>query len=62
LASASLTTEKIKGKTLEEAMKITNCSIADELGLPEIKLHCSCLAVNAFHEAVKNWEEKQKKG
>jgi len=58
IASASFMTEKVKGKTIEEALKVTNMDIACELKLPKIKIHCSCLAANAFKEAVKDWRRK----
>jgi len=51
------------GKTLEEAMKITNESVAEELGgLPKNKLHCSNLGADALHAAIKDYQEKQKTG
>lgn len=52
LASSSLATEMVKGKTLDEACKITNKDIAKELSLPPIKLHCSLLAEEAIRMAV----------
>jgi nitrogen fixation NifU-like protein len=61
IATSSMTTELAKGKTLEEAKKITRADVADKLGgLPPIKMHCSNLAADALHEAIKNYEEKQK--
>jgi len=54
IATSSMTTEMAKGKTLEEAMKITRADVADSLGgLPPIKMHCSNLAADALHEAKK---------
>jgi len=51
-----------KGKTLDEAMKLTRENVADELdGLPPVKMHCSNLAADALHEAIKNYREKHKK-
>ena len=52
----------VKGKTLDEALKVTRQDVADELeGLPPIKMHCSNLAADALHEAIKNYRD-QKKG
>jgi len=62
IATSSMITELAKGKTLEEAMKITRKDVADELdGLPPIKMHCSNLAADALHAAIKDYLEKQKK-
>jgi len=61
ISSASLMTEKIKGKTVDEALKITNTDIAKELELPKIKIHCSCLATDAFKAAVEDWKKKNEK-
>ena len=62
IATSSMITELAKGKTLEEAMKITRQNVADELdGLPPIKMHCSNLAADALHEAIKNYHEKKTK-
>ena len=62
IATSSMITEMVKGKTLDEAMKVTRQDVADELeGLPPIKMHCSNLAADALHEAIKNYRE-QKKG
>ncbi len=62
IATSSMITELAKGKTLEEAMKITRKAVADELdGLPPIKMHCSNLAADALHAAIKDYWEKQKK-
>ncbi|MHA1380920.1 MAG: Fe-S cluster assembly scaffold protein NifU [Candidatus Helarchaeota archaeon] len=56
IATSSMVTELAKGKTLDEAMKITRQDVADELeGLPPIKMHCSNLAADALHEAIKNY-------
>ena len=56
IATSSMITELAKGKTLEEAMKITRGDVADELGgLPPIKMHCSNLAADALHEAIKDY-------
>ncbi len=58
VATSSMITEIAKGKTLEEAMQITRQDVANELeGLPPIKMHCSNLAADALHEAIKNFKE-----
>ena len=60
IATTSMTTELAKGKTLDEAMEITRQDVANELGgLPPVKMHCSNLAADALHEAVKNYREKK---
>lgn len=59
ISSSSLVTEWIKGKTLEEAEKITNGDIAEELVLPPIKIHCSVLAEDAVKSAIKDFKNKQ---
>jgi nitrogen fixation NifU-like protein len=62
IATSSMTTDLAKGKTLDEAMEITRQSVADALdGLPAVKMHCSNLAADALHEAIKNYREKKKK-
>jgi nitrogen fixation NifU-like protein len=62
IATSSMTTELAKGKTLDEAMKITREDVANELGgLPPIKMHCSNLASDALHEAVKDYKSKEGK-
>lgn len=59
IAVSSMVSEMAKGKTLEEAMKITNKIVARELGgLPKNKLHCSNLGADALHKAIKNYREK----
>ena len=59
IATASIVTEMAKGKTLEEAKRITWKEIVEELGgLPPVKIHCSILAVDALHAAIINYEEK----
>jgi len=58
IASSSLATEWIKGKTLDEAVSITNSDIAEELNLPPVKIHCSVLAEDAIKAAVKDFKEK----
>ena len=61
IATASMITELAKGKTLDEALKITRNDVADELeGLPPVKMHCSNLAADALHNAIKDYKEKQK--
>lgn len=60
IATTSMTTEMAKGKTLDEAMKITRQDVAEELGgLPPIKMHCSNLAADALHEAIKDYRRKR---
>jgi nitrogen fixation NifU-like protein len=60
IATTSMTTELAKGKTLDEAMEITRQNVADELGgLPPVKMHCSNLAADALHEAVKDYRKKK---
>ena len=59
IASSSLLTEWVKGKTLEEALKIKNSEIAAELALPPVKVHCSVLAEDAIKAAVKDLREKR---
>jgi nitrogen fixation NifU-like protein len=62
IATSSKATEMVKGKTLEEALKLTEKEVADKLdGLPPIKFHCSVLAVKAIKKAIENYKEKQKK-
>jgi nitrogen fixation NifU-like protein len=58
IASSSLVTEWVKGKTLDEAGKITNSRIAEELALPPVKIHCSILAEDAIKAAVDNYKEQ----
>ncbi|MCK5059139.1 MAG: Fe-S cluster assembly scaffold protein NifU [Candidatus Aminicenantes bacterium] len=60
IATASMVTEMARGKTLEEAEKITRQDVADELdGLPPIKMHCSNLAADALKDAIKNYRDKK---
>ncbi len=61
IASSSLLTEWVKGKTLEEAQKIKNSEIAEELALPPVKVHCSVLAEDAIKAAIKDYSEKKTK-
>ncbi|PWN49340.1 hypothetical protein IE53DRAFT_388453, partial [Violaceomyces palustris] len=59
IASSSYMTERVKGMTLEEAGKIKNTEIAQELCLPPVKLHCSMLAEDAIKSAIKNYKSKR---
>merc|ERR1719510_2361125 len=61
IASSSLASEWIKGKSTDEAVKIKNTEIAKELNLPPVKLHCSMLAEDAIKAAVKNYKDKASK-
>ena len=58
IASSSLVTEWVKGKTLDEAMAIRNTQIAEELALPPVKIHCSILAEDAIKAAVDDYRKK----
>lgn len=58
ISSSSLLVDKVRGKKLEEANRITNKEIYDELGLPPVKYHCSVLAEDAVKAAVENWKSK----
>jgi nitrogen fixation NifU-like protein len=58
IASSSLVTEWVKGKTLEEAATIKNTQIAEELSLPPVKIHCSILAEDAIKAAVEDYRKK----
>ena len=60
IASSSLATEWVKGKTVDEALEIKNNNIVEELALPPVKIHCSVLAEDAIKAAIKNYREKQK--
>ena len=59
IASSSLLTEWVKGKSLEEASQIKNTEIAQELELPPVKIHCSVLAEDAIKAAINDYKEKQ---
>jgi len=59
IASSSLVTEWVKGKSIEEAGTITNSSIAEELALPPVKIHCSILAEDAIKAAIADYRKKQ---
>ncbi|MEM9188221.1 MAG: Fe-S cluster assembly scaffold IscU [Myxococcota bacterium] len=62
IASSSLATEWIKGKTIEEANELTNTSIVEELNLPPVKIHCSVLAEDAIKSAIADFRNKQAGG
>ena len=59
IASSSLATEWVKGRTIEEAGKIQNTEIVKELSLPPVKIHCSVLAEDAIKAAIKDYQSKQ---
>ena len=59
IASSSLVTEWVKGKTLDEAAEIKNADIAEELALPPVKIHCSVLAEDAIKAAITDYKSKQ---
>ena len=59
IASSSLATEWVKGKTIAEALTITNTDIVKELALPPVKIHCSVLAEDAIRAAIHDWKKKQ---
>ena len=61
IASSSLVTEWIKGKTLDQALEIKNSHISQELALPPVKIHCSILAEDAIKAAVQEYREKHQK-
>ena len=61
IASSSLVTEWIKGKTLDEASTIKNSDIAEELALPPVKIHCSILAEDAVKAAIADYKKKERK-
>ena len=59
IATSSMATEMVKGKTVEEALQLTNKSVAEALdGLPPVKMHCSLLAEEAIHAAVEDYQKK----
>lgn len=62
IASSSLLTEWVKGKTLDEASEIKNSDIAEELALPPVKIHCSVLAEDAIRAAIDDYQGKQEPG
>jgi nitrogen fixation NifU-like protein len=61
IASSSLVTEWVKGRSLDQASQITNSQIAEELALPPVKIHCSILAEDAIKAAIKDYESKCQK-
>ncbi|HWQ43879.1 MAG TPA: Fe-S cluster assembly scaffold protein NifU [Desulfosporosinus sp.] len=62
VATSSMVTEMVKGKSIDEALEISNMAVAEALdGLPDVKMHCSNLAADALHEAIKDYKEKQQK-
>jgi nitrogen fixation NifU-like protein len=61
IASSSLVTEWMKGKTLDQALEIKNSQIAEELALPPVKIHCSVLAEDAIKAAIEDYKAKQSK-
>ncbi len=63
IATSSMVTEMVKGKPIDEALKISNKAVADALGgLPPVKLHCSVLAEEALKTAIEDYRKKQAKG
>ena len=61
IASSSLVTEWVKGRTIDEALQIKNTEIVEHLSLPPVKIHCSVLAEDAIRAAIKDYKEKQLK-
>ncbi len=59
IASSSLVTEWVKGKNIDEAVKITNKEIAEELSLPPVKIHCSVLAEEAVKAAIEDYKKRK---
>src|ERR1700744_202633 len=59
IASSSLATEWVKGKTIDQALAISNTDIVKELALPPVKIHCSVLAEDAIRAAIGDWKKKQ---
>jgi nitrogen fixation NifU-like protein len=63
IATSSITTELVKGKTLEEASELTNRAVAESLGgLPPVKMHCSNLAADALHQAIEDYRSRHEDG
>lgn len=62
VATSSMVTEMVMGKTIDEALEVTNAAVAEALdGLPPVKMHCSNLAADAVHAAIKDYREKHQK-
>lgn len=62
VATSSMVTEMVKGKTVDEALEVTNAAVAEALdGLPAVKMHCSNLAADAVHAAIKDYRDKHQK-
>jgi nitrogen fixation NifU-like protein len=61
IAASSLATEWVKGKTIDEAMELTNTQLVEELSLPPVKIHCSVLAEDAIKSAIADFRRKQRK-
>ena len=61
IAASSLATEWVRGKTIDEAMELTNVEIVEELSLPPVKIHCSVLAEDAIKAAINDYKEKNEK-
>ncbi|AHF07450.1 Fe-S cluster assembly scaffold protein NifU [Desulfitobacterium metallireducens] len=62
VATSSMVTEMVKGKTIDEALEVSNAAVAEALdGLPPVKMHCSNLAADAVHAAIKDYREKHQK-
>ena len=63
IATSSMATEMVKGKTLDEALALTNKAVAEALdGLPPVKMHCSVLAEEAIHAAIQDYKDKHPNG
>ena len=63
IATSSMATEMVKGKTIDEALQLTNTAVAEALdGLPPVKIHCSMLAEQAIHAAVEDYKKKHPEG
>ncbi len=62
IASSSLATEWVKGRTIDEALKISNTEIVEELSLPPVKIHCSVLAEDAIKAAIEDFKKKRDAG
>ena len=63
IATSSMATEMVKGKTLKEALKLTNAAVAEALdGLPPVKMHCSMLAEEAIHAAIEDYQRRLQAG